>query len=157
MHLKGRDGFEKERYSLADIKRLFLASLTNLLKMKVRFQPWHLDDSSESQVSNPDSQQTDGPLSQLVDYTDHSCPVYQAKHLGFAVDATIFHPKSTVPCGYWTIKDVGKDGMLSIKQTVTYDDTYKKDTISLDTLVMQGWKAVQKVQLPVKTGQFNTN
>ena len=62
-----KDGFEKERYSLADIKRLFLTSLGNLLKTKVKFQPWHLDDSSESQMSTSDSQQTDGPSSQLVD------------------------------------------------------------------------------------------
>ena len=151
-----KDGLEKEKINLADIKKLFLTSLGNLLKGKVKFPLWHLDDTSESQVSTSDSQQTDGSSSQLVDYTEHSCPVWKAKQLGFAVDTIIFHPKSTVPCGYWTIKDVGKDGLLSIIQTVSYDDTYKEDTISLDTLVMQGWKAAQKVQLPVKTGQSNT-
>ena len=70
-----KDGFEKEKHSLADIKKIFLTSLGNLLHRRVKFPTWHLDDTSDSQVSTSDSQQTVDSSSALVDFNDHSCPV----------------------------------------------------------------------------------
>ena len=77
-----KDGFDKTKHSLEDIKKVFLTSLSNWLARKVRFPDWHLDDTSDSQVTTSDSQQTVDSSSTLVDFNDHCCPVWRAKQIG---------------------------------------------------------------------------
>ena len=104
-----------------------------------------MDDASDSQVSTSDSQQTVDTSSALVDFNDHSCPVWRSKQIGFAVDTNIWLPESAVPFGSWAITAVDNNGQLQLKQTVSFNDIFQEQTKDLETLVQEGRKVAQKV------------
>ena len=145
---KGNVGREETEYTLQGIKDSFLASLSAIVKVEVKYPPWH--HKAEAHAKPKAAQANASSSKTTATLEDHGNPAWIAEKAGFKVGMSIVEKLdgavSIERC--FDIVSIDADKVIKLVTVCAYDGAHKTVEISLDTLLNK-WQ-VTKMEAPVK-------
>ena len=122
---RGHQGLEGTKYTMDEIKSLYLQAMTDAVGKTIGYSGWDV----QAQVAQPISKKQ---LPALTTMDDHNNPVWIAKAQGY-VPGVLIKLKDTEVV--WTINEISEAGMFTLSQAINYsDDKSTKDVALKDIL-----------------------
>jgi hypothetical protein len=130
---RGAAGPEKKEHTLQQIKDLYLAHVSKIVDIEVKFPPWQAGgDKSAATAAAPAA----AASSTAATLADHNSPLWIAQKAGFHVGGTIYEKLDTQVnverC--YHILSINDDKKVTLIAISGYDGTYKQVDITMETL-----------------------
>ena len=144
-------GREGKVYTMDELKAMFLADTSKLLKNPVKFDKWQVkSEAAKAAGGEPKQASQSTKLVNPASLKDHSDPVWVVGQAGFKIGSVVMEKQTEYsPEALYTIMSVDKN--IGLHQAISYTGSPMQISITMSEL-MTNW-VVRKDELPIAMDQ----